>query len=60
MHLPQDSGPSCINNGANLTGSPSQEGSGDEKDKEIACLKHAYHYAIMHTNNKKASTKTNT
>jgi hypothetical protein len=59
--LPQDSGPSRINNGANLTGSPSQEGPGDEKDEEIARLKpRAYHDAVMDTTNRKPSAKTNT
>lgn len=62
----QDSGPSHSNNGAYLTGAISQESpgpaseSGDEKDNEIARLKRAYHDAVMDTNNKKASAKTNT
>lgn len=59
----QDSGPLHINNGANLTGSPFQEGleaSGDEKDDEIAGLKRAYHDAVTENKNKKASAKTNT
>lgn len=58
----QDSGPSGINNGANLTGSLSQEGpeaSGDEKDDEIARLKCAYHDAVTENKNKKVSAKTN-
>jgi len=59
----QDSGPSRSGTGANLTGSPSQEGlgaseSGDEKDNEIARLKRAYHDAVM--DNRKGSAKTNT
>ena len=59
----QDSGPSRIINGANLTGSPSQEGPeayGDEKDDEIARLKRAYHDAVTENKNKKVSVKTNT
>jgi hypothetical protein len=57
--LPQNSGPSRINNGADLTG-PSQADPGDEKDDEIARLKRAYHDAVMDTNNKKTSSKSNT
>ena len=36
------------------------ETAGDEKDKKIAHLKHAYHDAILENSNKKASAKMNT
>jgi hypothetical protein len=36
------------------------EGSGDEKDEEIARLKRAYHDAVMENSNKKAFAKPNT
>jgi hypothetical protein len=59
----QGSGPSHIHDGANsrdFNGSPTQEGSegpGDEKDEEIACLKCAYHDAVMENSGKKGLYK---
>jgi hypothetical protein len=57
--------PSRIHNEANsdFNGTPTREGfegSGDEKDEEIARLKRAYHDAVLENSGKNASTKTNT